>query len=240
MFYTPATFADIGLHIAFSLVGGLVFGSFVEHAIHRNVMHSRPWYAWVLRIMPELQVLFHHHAVLHHGTYYKEFDYEPSAEGKHFNLRILPADTRNILMAFLPVLLLIGMFVSTVSMVTVLAVVVGHNLAWGVVHTQMHVPDPNCWFADTAYFRFIARHHFLHHQRVSRNYNVVLPLADFVLATTAKPRLRDVREMLRLGYLEPRTETGRRVVAVQRVAARGRVANAGLASAVAAFVPPQH
>ena len=81
-----------------------------------------------------------------------------------------------------------------------------HDLMWGVVHMQMHVPQENVWFAKTGYFRFISRHHFMHHRQTGKNYNVVLPFADFVLGRVATRRPSDVRELLRLGHLSPRRD----------------------------------
>lgn len=210
MFPTPVSLAAIVPHVLVTFVLGLLLISFVEHAIHKHIMHRRRLFAWIYRLLPDLLTQFQNHAVLHHGTYYKQFDHEPNAEGKHFNLRILPPDTLRLVAAFLPLLVPLALFVSTVAAATVVVMIIGHNLVWGAVHTQMHIPEGNAWFRDTAYYRFIARHHFMHHQQPGRNYNVVLPLADFVIGTVAKPGIRDVREMLRLGYLRPRTVLGRR------------------------------
>jgi len=77
---------------------------------------------------------------------------------------------------------------------------------------QMHVPERDAWFRRTAWFRMLGRHRFMHHKRNNRHYNVVLPLADYLLGTAVAARRGDVREMLRLGYLRPRTGVGRRFV----------------------------
>ena len=211
MFLIFDSFTDIRLQVLMSTIFGIVLCSFGEHAIHRHVMHRRRLSAWLYRAVPELKVLFHNHAVMHHGKYYATFDHEPNPAGKFFNLRITWKDTAHLVLLFTPILIALWFLVSPLPAVILLALLIGQNLAWSAAHVQMHVPDSNRWFHETAYFRFIARHHFMHHQFSTKNYNVVLPIADFILGTTAKPRLRDVREMLRLGYLRPRTEAGRRL-----------------------------
>lgn len=210
MFPIPTSLSAIILHVLATAIGGAILITFAEYGIHRHVMHRKQFPAWIYRLNPDMKTQFHNHAVLHHGTFYKSFDHEPTSEGKFFNLRILPADTLRLLVVFSPIMLLLAMFISIYSAATLVALIVGHNLLWGVVHVQMHVPEGNRWFRETAYFRFIARHHFMHHQRSGKNYNVVLPLADFILGASTKPRISDVREMLRLGYLAPRTAAGKR------------------------------
>jgi sterol desaturase/sphingolipid hydroxylase (fatty acid hydroxylase superfamily) len=134
---------------------------------------------------------------------------------------------------FSPVIIPLVLFVSLYSAATLVMVIVAHNLVWGAVHVQMHVPESNRWFRDTAYFRFIARHHFMHHQRMGKNYNVVLPLADFIMGAATKPRVSDVREMLRLGYLKPRTALGQRRLDLYR-----RKQEATRPAAIPLSVPP--
>lgn len=214
MFRTLDSLTLITSHTLLTAIVGTVLLSFAEHAIHRNLMHRQQMWDWLYRRVPELRVLFRNHAVLHHGTYYERFDHEPNPEGKYFNLRILPADFLHLVVIFLPVLIGLALLVSMAAAATVLALIAAHTLVWNAAHVQMHVPETGAWFRNTGYFRFIARHHFMHHQRSGRNYNVVLPLADFVLGTSAPPRLGDVREMLRLGLLTPRTAVGRRMARV--------------------------
>ncbi len=192
------------IHFVCTLLASTIFISFGELMIHRHVMHRKRMWGWLYRAIPDLRAQFQNHAVLHHGRYYKEFDHEPDPAGKTFNVRILWGDSLRLCVTFSPVMLLLWLAVSWVSALTFLAALVGHNLAWGVVHMQMHVPVADHWLGRTRYFRFISRHHFMHHQQLGKNYNVVVPFADFVLGRVARRKVSDVREMLRLGYLRPR------------------------------------
>jgi hypothetical protein len=216
VFPNPGSLTVIVLHVLLTAIGSVFVITFGEYAIHRHLMHRKRFPKWVYRVNPDMNAQFHNHAVLHHGTYYQKFDYEPRDEGKYFNLRILPADTLRILALFAPIIIALALGISVVSAATFMLMIVVHNLLWSIVHVQMHVPEGNAWFRDTAYFRFIARHHFMHHERMGKNYNVVIPLADFIMGSATKPRLRDVREMLRLGYLKPRTVRGQRCLDAYR------------------------
>jgi sterol desaturase/sphingolipid hydroxylase (fatty acid hydroxylase superfamily) len=69
----------------------------------------------------------------------------------------------------------------------------------------MHIPK-DVFFKDSALFRYLARNHFMHHRKSTKNYNVVCPLADYLFRTKAKPTQADIREMLRLGYLRPTSD----------------------------------
>ena len=198
---TPAT---ILIHFLGTLVPLVIFFSFGELVIHRHLMHRQQLWSWLYRALPDLRAQFKNHAVLHHGRYYREFDHEPDPDGKTFNVRILWGDRMRLAVTFAPVMLALWLLVSWVSALTFLLALFAHNAAWGVVHMQMHLPEADSWLARTRYFRFISRHHFMHHQQTGKNYNVVLPLADFVIGRVARRKVSDVREMLRLGYLAPR------------------------------------
>lgn len=176
--------------------------SFAEYLIHRHIMHRQLLWGWLYKLAPDLKEQFHEHAVLHHGTYYKQFDYEPTEEGKMFNLRIHWPDTFRLFVVFAPLNVALWYYVSPWSTLTMMVMIAGHNRLWSLVHVQMHVPEGNAWFRHTRYFRFIARHHFMHHRQTARNYNVVVPLADFIMGRVATPRISDVREMVRLGYFD--------------------------------------
>jgi len=74
----------------------------------------------------------------------------------------------------------------------------------------------------------------MHHRQTGKNYNVVLPFADFVLGRVAQRRPSDVRELLRLGHLSPRRAAS--VARIRRMradhlAARNRQASASAVTA---------
>jgi hypothetical protein len=57
-----------------------------------------------------------------------------------------------------------------------------YYLGYEGFHHLMHKPTIG-WIERSRFFRFIERHHRIHHVRMDRNLNVLLPLADLLLGT---------------------------------------------------------
>ena len=153
---------------------GLVYGSFFEWELHRFIMH---------RPLLFVTAPFKAHAITHHGTF---------GSGWTYHLRI-KADRHVVTMAWWhpPTLTLVN--APAGALAAWLAgswwILPGFMAAMGLyyglyeyLHWCMHVPGPRR-FQSTALFRWIDRHHRLHHLQPSRNLNVVIPIADFVLRT---------------------------------------------------------
>ena len=65
---------------------------------------------------------------------------------------------------------------------TLLIVVCLHHFIWNQIHMEMHKPEKR-FFSHWSTYKFLARYHYLHHRYPNKNFNVVLPLADYVLGT---------------------------------------------------------
>lgn len=182
------------------IVAALFFGSFFEYLIHRYVMHDRKLRDAILPKRDDTNGIYHKHAKLHHGVFYGQFDLETDPVGKELNIVFTWDDTALVLLGLSPALFIIGYFISPAVALAFIVVAVLHNRVWNLLHHEMHIPT-HAWWTKTASYRFLARHHFMHHQKTGTNFNVVLPLADFVLATVASPNKDDIVEMRRLGFL---------------------------------------
>lgn len=203
----PKTPLALLLDLAVAIPVVLLILTIMEHRIHLNLMHIKAMPKIVYEKIPFFAKFQHRHAVMHHSIFYRQFDYEPDVAGRYENINIRFYQSVLMGLGGAPVVILIGIYLPVV------AVVFGtlgfaHNRLWNTIHTQMHMPK-DVWFKDTAYFRFVARHHFMHHMAPTKNLNVVLPCADWFFGTVAKPKLSDVREMVRLGYVVPRTPRGK-------------------------------
>ena len=64
----------------------------------------------------------------------------------------------------------------------VAAVFVIYYAGYEGFHYLMHKPSI-AWIERSRYFRFLERHHRIHHYRMDRNLNVLLPFADLMLGT---------------------------------------------------------
>src|SRR6266851_4558164 len=78
------------------------------------------------------------------------------------------------------------------------AVMIFHHWAWNKIHLEMHKPEQRV-FSTWPVYKFLARHHCLHHRHLDRNFNVVFPLADYVLGTSARANEADLKYMKQWG-----------------------------------------
>jgi Fatty acid hydroxylase superfamily len=179
------------------LLFNLLVWSFVEWWVHRTVMHRRRLAGVVYRLWPYVETAYRNHAVLHHHVYYRVYDDEPDERGRELNLRFHVHDNlaANLLLAPLHALYL---QVNPLGSLVLVLLITGYMFAWNTLHVEMHIPT-NRWLFRHPVFRFLNRHHYLHHVHPRRNFNVVLPLADYLLGTVARPTPADRSAMARYG-----------------------------------------
>jgi hypothetical protein len=179
------TMASLAIDFIRLLVINLVIWSFVEWWVHGTVMHRRPLPEFLYRSVPYFEHAFRHHAVLHHSVYYRIYDHEPDPEGRFFNLRFRVSDllSSNLFVAPLHAVYLCTEPIGSLALAVMIT---GYMFTWNALHVEMHIPS-NRWWSRQPVFRFLNRHHYMHHVHPGRNFNVVLPLADYLLGTVAQP-----------------------------------------------------
>lgn len=187
----------MGVHLVIEclawLGASLVLMSFLEHQVHRNLMHRR---TFLSRRLPSFNKVFEHHAVFHHGQYSQAFEDSPVEPGEDRDLRL---SLREGFLEALPVAALLAM-VSLEGAIILEIVVCAHHFVWNQIHLEMHKPEHR-FFRNWGVYKRLARHHYLHHKHPGKNFNVVLPLADYVLGTSVRASRSDVSEMYRLRLL---------------------------------------
>lgn len=155
---------------------GVVCASFFEWTLHRYFMH-RPFFTF--------RYPYERHALVHHRIFKADHTYHLINE----------SDKKTIPMAWWngPVLIAVGQL-------PFLAIALWfHKWGWGImcgaaiastcyyaayeyIHWCMHLPKKRHLERSGIFFR-LNGHHLLHHRYMSKNYNVVFPLADFFLMT---------------------------------------------------------
>jgi hypothetical protein len=181
------------LHAVAWFVGLAVLMSFIEHQVHRRFMHRlNP----LNKQIKALKKVFEHHAVLHHGYYHKIFSDEPVPPGQDRGLRL---SLKEGLIEAVPFSAVIAFF-SVPGALIFFVVVLLHHFLWNKIHVEMHKPQDR-FFSNWPVYKFLARHHYLHHRYPDKNFNVVLPIADYVLGTNARPNSADWQGMRELGLL---------------------------------------
>lgn len=216
MLETSAELSRYLLLITLSLLCSYIVISFGELMIHQNMMHGQHLPKFIYRIRPDIRELFESHAIGHHGHWYREFDFEPDPQGRYENILIRWKGATRATILFSPVAVLFFL-ISPVLAVTFIASIYLHSKLWNLLHSEMHIPKKS-FFAKWGVFRWLARYHYMHHKFTNRNYNVVFPLADYIVGTNVKPRLKDLRQMLYLGYLIPRSASVKAKIEVRRTA----------------------
>ena len=166
--------------VASAALISVVQASFFEWAFHRYWLH-RPW---LPKNVFTAHTLVHHQLCKHDDTFYVVE--EEQEEALHFQWWGGP-----VLIAINMVpWMLIGWGLSSLGVVmpywTMLAVGVGtfflYYLGYEGFHNLMHRPRLP-FIERSRWFRFLERHHRIHHVHMDRNLNVLLPLADLVLGT---------------------------------------------------------
>lgn len=170
--------------IVVAILAGLLIctvqASFFEWAFHRYWLH-RPW-------LPEScftsHTLIHHQLCKHDDTFHiHDEEQEESLTFKWWGGPLL------IVINIVPwALISWGLAAAGVSfpyLAFIIAFAVTMSLYYAGyegLHHLMHKPAIP-FIVRSPYFRFIERHHRIHHIHMDRNLNVLLPLADFFLGT---------------------------------------------------------
>lgn len=177
-----------GIQLFAWLVFDLILMSFIEHHVHRHMMHRKHILSGFI---PALARVFNSHAVKHHATYAKVFSDEPVGPNEDKGIRL------NLLEGFfesLPFAAIIAFF-SIPGAIMFIGVALMHHYVWNQIHLEMHKPVHKS-FSRWPVYQFLARHHALHHKYPERNFNVVLPIADYLLGTNIRSTRAEAEAVL--------------------------------------------
>ena len=164
------TAASLTFLTAFSCA--IALGSVIEWIVHKHFMHS-------IRFM---RTPHDRHAVLHHS--------ERRAPGKFFAKEEELREYHLFETSFMPILWLLHtpLFYAVYwamgswACLGVAAGTAAYVGAYEMLHWSIHCPD-EFPFRKQRWFLFLIEHHRRHHHRSNINYNVVLPLADWIFGT---------------------------------------------------------
>lgn len=168
--------------------------SFVEHQVHSRLMHRENFFS---KRTAAFKRTFETHAIFHHGHYSKVFSDEPVPDGedREIRMRVWKGPIKG-----LPIVAAIAL-ISWQGAIVFACTVMLHHWIWNKIHLEMHKPE-NRGFSKWPVYRFLARYHYLHHLYPSKNFNVVFPLADYILGTAVVATSADLNRMQQLGMYE--------------------------------------
>ena len=179
----------LALSIAGWFVAMVVLMSIIEHQVHARLMHKAPR-NFLLRRSTTRRKIFTSHAVKHHRQYQSHFHDEPVPPGEDRGIRLNLAEG---LLQAIPVSAALW-FVSIIAAAMFPLVVCLHHVIWNQIHLEMHKPEGR-FFSQWAAYRYVARHHFLHHRHPTKNFNVAFPVGDWLFQTVAVATPEDRQAM---------------------------------------------
>lgn len=122
------------------------------------------------------------HALQHHQIFKADETYRIQRKEDEHNVTFAWWNAPLLIGLNAPVMLLAQWLTGVNVIFAGLAAMGFYYFLYEYLHWCMHVPRSR-WFEKTWAFRWINSHHLGHHRRMYTNFNVVLPLADFVLRT---------------------------------------------------------
>jgi hypothetical protein len=156
-----------------SFAASLVVASFFEWALHRFLMHGV-----LIRGYP-----YRAHDRMHHGTVDADRNYQLRHETDVNVIRMAWWNAPVLLLVLAsPTALVAAALDSWCVFAAAMAGFIAYYAAYEYLHWCMHRPARR-WFERSRWFRWIDIHHRIHHLDPSRNLNVVLPIADWILGT---------------------------------------------------------
>jgi hypothetical protein len=170
------------LVVPFVLVAANVF----EWCVHKHVLHRRS------RWLAPLQEIYDKHTPMHHMVYVEEDMALRST--KEFRLVLIPAaGVLGIVLATTPAALGVGHLWSACAGWLFLVTASLYMVSYEVLHLCYHAPSQSL-IGRLAVLRVLRAHHARHHDpRLMQawNFNVTVPLCDWLLGTIAPPTPRD-------------------------------------------------
>ncbi len=166
------------LLVVMTIIASLTLDSVIEWWTHRYPMHKKlPG--------PLFRFLFEHHVTVHHAKFSGDA-YEHHHEDERgtipFPLWVGPLLIAVAVSPFWAISYWTG---TDIPLWTSLIVAVLYYIAFEGIHQLMHLPDsPKVrWIRESKWFVWLNTHHKIHHARAGSNFNLVLPLADWMFET---------------------------------------------------------
>lgn len=163
--------------IFYSLFGfflGIIYASFFEWILHKYIMH---------RPLGKFDYPFKAHAIAHHQTFKADHTYHLINEKDKYTI---PMAWWNgpvlVLLAQIP-FLIVSILIGNYYLVHGSTIAVGcYYATYEYLHWCMHLPKKRRVEMSWIFYR-LNGHHLLHHRYMTKNFNVVLPLADLLTGT---------------------------------------------------------
>lgn len=145
----------------------------IEYFAHRWPMHHALIGRW-------FSDAWHGHAYVHHRLFFRVFDAETHPAAPHVSMTVDPLlNAVGSAVFWVP----LGLWVSWPAAIVFVIVALGHGCLWSLIHREMHFPK-RPWWSRTRVYRYIRRHHEVHHQHPGSNFCALFPpFCDWIFGT---------------------------------------------------------
>jgi len=160
--------------------GVILLANYYEWRVHRDVLHKRFW---------PFEVIYDKHTPMHHMIYVEED--MALRDVKEFRLVLIPAaGVLGIVLAAAPIAVGLAHFWSNAAGWLFLLTASLFMVSYEVLHLCYHAPATS-WVGQRHWIKVLRAHHARHHNpRLMQryNFNVTVPLFDWIMGTMAPKR----------------------------------------------------
>jgi hypothetical protein len=153
-----------------------VLANYFEWRVHKSVLHKRRGFPW--------HELFDRHTPVHHHLY-REHDMA-IRDAREFRVVLIPAiGVLGAVLSTTPVAALVSHYVSANAGFLVMLTAALYMVGYEVSHLLYHLPK-TMWLAQMRIIVALRAHHARHHRpenMQSKNFNVTIPLFDWIMGT---------------------------------------------------------
>jgi hypothetical protein len=154
-----------------------------EWRAHKHILHRRRW---------PLEVIYDRHTPIHHMVY---TEHDMSIRGaRELRLVLIPAaGVAGVVVTLAPLAYLVGRLLTPNAGFLMLVTAGLYMVTYELTHMSYHLP-PDSFIGRMWLIRVLRKHHARHHDpRLMQkwNFNVTVPLFDWILGTIAPDELRD-------------------------------------------------
>jgi hypothetical protein len=178
----------------------LLFSNAFEWRVHKDVLHRRRW-PW--------EALYEQHTPMHHKVYHH--DAMAVRDWRELRLVLIPAvGVAGIVVALAPLAFGLGLLWSPNAGWLALVSAGTYMVSYELLHLAYHLPERHP-VARLGVVRWLSRHHARHHDpRLMQrwNFNVTVPLFDWLLGTYWTPARARTRASVERGGARERSPDG--------------------------------
>ncbi len=171
------------LLVLFSIPFSIMYASIFEWVLHKYVMHAKPFgfnYAFNGHVRE-------HHTIFRSGELYVLQNHSPEKQKTH--RKTIPMAWWNwivlLVIANSPVAVICLIISVWWPLIVTTSVFFVYYCTYEYFHWCMHDPKGH-WFENKWWFVWINNHHNIHHAKMGKNFNVVLPFADWLFRTLVR------------------------------------------------------